>query len=333
MSTRKLIVKISYGLIAGLVLVLIGLLIYQPRLVRQVSDNEQQDPSAMSISGSNAQEAKNLPQTTPPVEDDKEQLSSEVDTLRYQLEAAEEELDMAREDLANERDEQLGDNSDLFAIEKKTQENQTLMNMRRRDEEYFINEDYGALFERLGLSDEKIQGFKSLLVDYEMQRMENRLIITDPSLAEEVKKEKLLLLSEAQNAELGKQLRDLLGSENYEAYNAYQERMTERAFITNFINYPNTDLLSLSDEKEQALIDSMYEARKEVEAEHGIDSSDIMQTLGIMNQNPEEEMDRQFEIYDRYIESARGVLSESQARQFETRINEEKEMRQVNRSL
>jgi hypothetical protein len=327
MDIRKLIVKISYGLIATLVIVLVGLLVYQQKLIQQMSDGNGQSPPVAAIPDS---PPKTSTTQSPPPEDggSTEQLASEIDALKYHLEATEEELDMAREDLANERDKETEKASDLITMQKKMLENPSAKKMMRSTFENTLGETYGALFKELGLSDEKIQSFKTLLADYQMQTMEVSLDLMDQSLPEDERK-KIMALLEDQKAELENQVSDLIGAKNYEIYDAYQERLTERQFAAAFFDSFGTDN-GLSEEKEQELIDTMYAARKEVEAEYGIDSSDISQTFGDGDLDATEMMAQQMErmnsIFDRYIESARGVLSESQAKQFTAKMKEQQEL-------
>jgi hypothetical protein len=249
---------------------------------------------------------------------------SELENLGYQLDAAEEELDMALKDLANNRG---FDIQDVIAMEKEIKENPTLMNMRRRDGEHFLNQTHGALFERLGLPDEKLHALKALLVDFQMQKNDMSIRLDDQYLPKEKKKEIWQQLEDQRN-EFERQAKDLLGAENYEAYVAYDESLSERFIVDGPVNSLSADL-GLSDEKERELIDAMYEARKKVDTEYNTDSSDG--PSGSVSQDSEKLKDRMIERFDGYIESAKRVLSESQAEEFETRMNEQKEMIKMNR--
>lgn len=327
MANRKFIAKMAYGFIALLIVAVVVILVYQQRLIRQIADNEQQAPQVAVIPDPNT-----LPdirtQPFPVAEGGREQLSATVDDLRYQLEASEEELDMAREDLAREQSRP-GNISNIVAMDKEMRENPSVRAMERRIQENGIAENYRAFFERLGLSDEKKQAFITLLVDYEMQKDDVSMDLMDQSLPEEKRNEMVQLL-EDRKAEFEKQASALLGPGNYEEYNAYKQRGTERLFVHGQISPLSADL-GLSDEKELELIDAMYEARMEVEAEYGLDRPIVVGAISLNASG--EEMDRQLEIYEGYIESARGVLSESQAGQFEARINEMKERQKVVRSF
>ena len=329
MENRKLIVKISCGLIAILIIVLVVLLVYQQRLIRQMSDNGQLTSPTETVSDSGARSGDEI-QTAPVPGGDSDQLvkqlEGKIDSLEYHLEASEEELDMALEDLANARSGPPEDISEIMAERKKMLENPAVRKMERRMRENMIIENYGALFERLGLPDDKLKDFLALIVDNQIQMEEMSLDLMDQSLSEEERMEKMQQIGDQQNAELEEQVNDLLGAENYEKYDAYKRRLSERFVVTQFIN-PVGGNGGLSDEKEQELIDAMYEARKEVEAEYGTDSSDSPRLgIGVSVNNPEEDRDRQLAIYDRYVESARGVLSESQAEQFADTIKGMQEM-------
>jgi len=309
MDSRKLIVRISYGLNALLIVTIVGLLVYyQYRPIRQMSDTNQKVPLSAAISDSNTLAETNT-QTAPIAEGGVGQLEAKVETLRYQLEAAEEELEMTREDLANKKgmDEEL---QDMIAMEKKMWENPVEMNRRRRMMENVITKEYGALFEKLGLPDEKLQDFRILLVDNYMQEEKLPFLYMDQSLQEQL---------ENQKTNLEEQARELLGAENYEIYYTYNEQFYERLMLFNEFD-PLGASLGLSVEKEQALIDAMHEARKKVFAEYSIDTTGVKNL--IWPEDLVESMNMRLDVYNSYIESGRRVLSGSQAEQFEARMSE-----------
>jgi hypothetical protein len=276
-----------------------------------MSDNDQQMPPVATISNSNTL-TENSAQTIPMTEDGVKQLTAKVEDLRYQLKASEEELDMALEDLANIKgvDEE---RQEFVEMERKAWENPAVMNRMRRERENLLNKNYGDLFRRLGLPDEKLQELKSLMVDTQLQGWQNAVNGSDPSLTDEDRKE-LQQQAEDQQVEYEKQMGELLGAENYEIYNAYEERSQERFILTNEMQRLSADL-GLSEEKEHELIDAMYEARKAVDVEYGINIAGA--TPGSV-----ERMNQSLDTFNGYIESGRRVLSGSQAEQFETRMNE-----------
>lgn len=329
MNTRKHIVKISYGFIAALMIVLVGFLIYRQRQIRQMSQNEGQAPDREQAPLAAVTQGPLDTQISPEAMGGAEQLAAEADTLRYQLEASEEELDMAREDLAKAEGQGI-DTNKIIAMNKKMQENSTLRNMMRRDMANTIGQRYGALFEKLGLSNEKIEAFKTLMVDYQMQDEEVSMGLMEQSLSEEERKEIMQQIGDL-DARFDKQVEDLLGTQDYGAYEAYEERTRERSYVSGAFESLSADL-GLSDEKEEALIDAMYEARKGVETGFESDPKYVSETGGL-DLNPGNVVEWRKAILDGYIESARSVLSESQAEEFETRINEEKEMMKMSGKL
>jgi hypothetical protein len=231
---------------------------------------------------------------------------------------------MAREDLVNKRG---FDVQEIIAIEEKMKASPALMNMRRRESENMLNQTHGALFKRLGLPDEKLQALKTMMVDLKMQGDDVSIRLDDQLLSVEEKKEIRQQLEE-QRAEFERQAKELLGKENYEAYASYDDRLSERFIVDGPFNPLSADL-GLSDEKEQELIDAMYEARKRVDAEYRTQSSEG--DVGSLSYNAEEVKNRMLKRFDGYIESAENVLSQSQAEQFATRMNEQKEMIKMNR--
>jgi hypothetical protein len=325
MNTRNVLVKIAYGIIAALVIVLVGLLIYQQHLIRQMADEKTSASSTVGVTAENGNPNDINASLKGSVPSGKGVPAPEVDELIYQLESTEEELEMTRSDLADEMDKQAEKSSEFIAMQKKMLENPATRKLIRTNFENAMDTTYGDLFETLGLSDEKIQELKGLFADHQMEAMETAFDMMGQSLSEEEKKETATML-EAQNSEFEDQVKDLLGSEDYEVYEAYHDRLAERQYTTTF-----TDSLSddegLTAQQEEELIEAMYQARKEVEAEYNI-GSEVEEIA-----DPTAAMDKQLEHMDRlfesYTESARSVLSESQALQFETKMKEQQEMMKV----
>lgn len=309
MNNRKLIVKIAYVLDAGLIIILVGLTIYQQRLIRKMSDINKQMAQTAAISDSNTIIENNIAKGI------MGNLAVEEQELRFQLEASDEELEMTRQDLANlkgvEKFQELAE--EALQKLKRERENPTLMKMEKDMTEDYIVSDYGPLFEKLGLTDEEMQDLIALMVDFTMEM--NLLDLSlDASFQEE---DKIKISQKIENQKTGfkKQVSELIGAEKYMKYDAYKKRYQERVLITaTFAD------LGLSDEKEQELINAMYEMRNMVDVEYGIDQEGIKNVTPIVD-----EMNYDIERYDSYIESGRRVLSGTQAEQFETRMNEMKE--------
>lgn len=322
MNTRNVIVKIAFGAIATLVIVLVGLLIYQQRLIKQMAGRETPAPSATEASADPAGiQAETAPERAA-VSAGPEHPESEIEALQYHLDQTEEELEMAREDLANELDKQEETTSNFVEMQRKALENPTTRKVIRSSIETAMDATYGALFQELGLSEGEVQAFKALLSDHQMAAMETTFDMMGEELSMEEKLEAAHTL-EARNAEFEGQVSDLLGSEKFQVYENYQERLAERQYAATFTESLGEDG-GLTEAQEKELVEALYQARKKIETEYGTES-EVEEML-----DPTGAMDRQLEqmgrLFESYTESARDVLSESQAQQFEAQMSDQQEM-------
>lgn len=304
MNARKLVVIISYALNVVLIFGIVGILIYHQRSMQNILNKEGKDSSAIVTSGTGVLGVNNT-QDSKINEGGVEQLEVKVETLRYQLEAAEEELDMAREDMAGYLSRPVEEWKEVIALEKKRRENSVLMEAERRRIKNNIVNIKQELFELLDLPDEKLQNFISLMVDNEME-IDFLLTCLGSDAPSKEDREMYGQQYEDQQAEYKKQVAELLGKDNYEIYNTYEDMSLEISCVNGFVN--------LSNEKAQELIDAMYKARKDVEAKYpGFDAHNYDQKEGLI------------EVADAYIECARRILPESELVEFEAVMNEQKE--------
>ena len=331
METRKLVVKISYVLIALLVVALIALSLYQQHLIRQMTGVQEAATSTEAEPNADAgaqikNESKTKSKTAAPAfSNDGTPLANEVDGLRYQLDAAEEELDMAREDLSTELDRQAEQARNQLALTKKMLQDPAMKKMIRTTMKSTLDTIYGSLFSMLELSDEKLEEFKELLTDQQMWAVEIAQQVLGQAPSEEEQAEMKQRL-ENQTSEYDDQLQELLGSVDFETYDAYRERIMERQYTTSFFESlgPNE---ALTEAQQQEVIDAMYQARKEVEADYGIDSQDMQTAFD--ETEMESRLERMSRTFERYADSVRGTLTEIQMQQFQSQLKQQQEMMEM----
>lgn len=321
---RKLIVKIAYGLIAVLVLVLVVLTIYQQRLIRQMDSTQEASPLAedKAIVDTGAQKqgvARIESEAKLPAADTS---ASELDTLKYQLESSEEELDLAREDLSNEIEKQAEAARNQIDLTKKMLQNPTAKKMLRSNIKSAFDSQYRDLFVALGLSEEKQEAFKELLAEQQMQTLDIGMEMLDQSLTEEQKKENAAQL-ENLKTDFDNQAIDILGSNNFETYDTYRESLAERQYASSFSQSLGTDD-GISEAQKQNLIDAMYDARKEVDAEYGSDNENVQTSFNEIE--TEKQIERLNLTFERYAASADGILTDSQTEKFQDQLDQQKEM-------
>jgi hypothetical protein len=108
MKTQKVLLKTAYCLVGLSILVLIGLSIFQHQQIKKLSENAVPDTITKDESTGDPMSApvemvqKSVAKSTGPVSKEKESYTGEINELEYQLDAAEEELDMTNEQLSDE---------------------------------------------------------------------------------------------------------------------------------------------------------------------------------------------------------------------------------------
>lgn len=328
MKPRRVIQKIAITLIVLSVVVLVGLTIYQRQQIKKLStdgtpgvalnDSAAKESSSASIADSRQRavaSAKNKPGAGRDTED-----------LQYQLDSAEEELNMAQEDLSEELDKKAELRNSMIELQRQQLQNPATRNLIRNTMKTSFQNTYGPLFGKLALSDEKQEAFLELLADQQMETMDLYTQIYDTSLSGEERK----ALEEQNEALIAKNdavIADFLGSGNSEIYLDYKEKLQERQTLAPFLDTLGAED-KLTESQQEALIDAMYEGRKAAEEELPFEKRMLSPTD--LN---EEEMARVLEVYNgrnaAYLKSADAVLTESQAEQFKIYLEQQRQMQEA----
>ena len=316
METRKVIYKIAYVLVGLSVAVLIGFGIYQHLLIKKISANAGTKTSMEKATGKTTETG--AVKISPPAGKEQERTADEVKELSYQLSAAEEELDMAQQDLSTEAQKQAEFAKNAMALQKKLLQDPTSRKMIQTQIKATLDIMYGPLFAKLDLTAEKLDEFKAMLADQQMATVDMSMDMLDASQSEEKQKEIRRRL-ENQKIKSDEKLKALLGEDNFETYRTYQDRLPERTIVSGFTDSLGPDE-KLTADQEEIIIDTMRGARKNVAAEMGVDPDKMQTSLS------EEALAKQLEISNRtnaqYLESVSGILSTSQIQQLENYLNE-----------
>jgi hypothetical protein len=259
---------------------------------------------------------------TPSVVGEKRDHSDELESLNYQLEAAEEEVDLALSELADEREKQAEFAENAKNLQKKMMQDPAMKAMMQSSMKAAMDINYGPLYEMLGLPEEQLGEFKELLFEQQMAALDIGQEILGGSPSEE-EKAKVQQLMEAYKTEYDEKMSAFLGAENFDTFEAYQERLMERQTVTPFFDSLNPDE-KLTEAQQQVIIEAMYEKRKTVEAEYGIDPDNL--EVAFNEAVSEASIERLNQTFNGYVESVQDTLSESQAQQFEAYIQTRREM-------
>jgi len=328
MDTKKIFKYVAVGLIGLLIAALIVLNIYQHQQIKKISQKgnletpaESTSTSPMTSDKENTVQKKTAKSATL-VSNDKTSVGKDGDDLNYQLDAAEEELDMVNNKLSSEEKKKAEIKKAQLELQKRSVKDPSFKKYMRSS----LDIQYGDLFKRLNLSPEKLEKFKDLLVD---EIADQQSIYVDMQLGNEAPtKEQQAELSkryEALNKEYEAKKNELLGKNDFQTYQAYTERMGERYYVTGFMDSLGSNE-KLSETQKNNMIEAMYNESKNILSQFKPDES----AESSSNMYDEKWITRMMETQDRrgeaYLKASQSLLSASQAEQFKAYIKRQRDM-------
>lgn len=323
MKPHKVILKIAYSVVGLSVVALIALTVYQQQQIRRMSKTESPAASA-NIPPAEVQENATVEKTT------LRNANPDIDELKYHLDAAEEELDMAHEELASELDRKAEFTKNRIALQRQMLQDPTTKKLLRSASASALDIPYAALFKKLALSPEKQDAFKELLVDLQLDSTDLSMEMLDMSISEEKRAEIRQRLETLQN-ESDENIRELLGTDNNEKYLTFKERLSESTLVTAFLGSLGPDE-KLTDTQQQAFVDSMYEERKKVQSALPRDNkilspADINETLIART------METTDQTFLGYTQVAGAYLSSSQVDQFDNFLDQRRNLTEMSLNM
>ena len=292
--------------LAGLIsLTSIGFNIFQYMENNKLSDNLASMKSAQEESAGDRLDA-----LVKAVED-KTQLTGKnpdmknIRELEYQLDATEEELDMAHNQLAEELNRQ----EEEKRAERESQKN--VLKMR-------LDKDYQPLFKRLDLSPDKLEDFKDIITDWELANQERYELIDRARTDEE--KEEVYRLRQENRDKYNRELIALMGETKFKIYDDYKSRRSERSELKAFMSTMPADE-SIDESRMADIVDEMYKARKSVENKSGTGG-----LIAFPAERDKKSMIRRvenlIEVYNRYEEVIGDTLPPAQAELYRAYVSE-----------
>ncbi len=235
-----------------------------------------------------------------------------IDKLVSNLNAAEEELNIASKKLSEEltqkaefrkADDKLGKSR----IVKKTQV-ETLKS---------ILNSYDPLKEKLDMSKEEFDAFKGILAE-RMDEIQDTILPNINAASDEEKADMNMKRTEINNRYWEK-INNFLGEEKSRIYLSYQQREPERSSINALMEMVPPES-RISEEKTESLIDSMYDARKAIYDEMGPDIN-IYSSSELTEESIIHEMEKTNRVHDKYLEASRSILPAEQVELYEAYLN------------
>ena len=235
--------------------------------------------------------------------------SEKVKQLESDLESAEQEIEIAYDELSDElakKQEYKDAQKQLSKLFTSTSDSNKSM---RETATRRAADDYDPLFKKLDITEDDFQKLKDLIV-------KNTLATTFMASSEEglTKEEKLKASQERfeKAMKIDDSITELLGQKNYEVYQNYKNSITERRELNNFLETLPPDN-RLSEDQEDRLIQKMYEERMAFYLNNQPDPKML---------DNREEMDKFFmearkNTNNKYLEASRNIFSPAQVEKYE----------------
>lgn len=330
MKIQKLILKTAYCLAGLLFIASIGVNISQYQQFKKLSnkpvpgETTKHEPTGQTMSAPVEMVQKSEIKSTTPASKEKNSNPGEINELEYQLDATEEELDMTNEQLDDElsKKAEYKKTRDQLAKNMSSLSNPVNKKMIIDSLTPIIGNDYDPLFKKLNISKEKFDEFKGMLVEQRLEEQNLGASMVGASSAEE--EEKLSQQGMEIEEKFKNRISELLGEEKNELYKTYESRLQERRSLREFMETQSPDN-RINEEQTEALIDSMYEARKAVYDEMG-PGPKINSASDLTEETLSQVMEISARANEKYVEVSRGIMKPEQVKQYKAFLKQKQEM-------
>lgn len=206
-----------------------------------------------------------------------------------------------------------GMNTNFFGAIANMMKNPQMKEMMRAQQKLVVDQMYASLPRYLSLTAETKEKLQALLVERQQALAETGLAMMNGSEGE---RKKAAEESKAAKAEYDQAIKELLGEQDYEVFELYEESVPEQTHVTMFKNSLTGDE-SLSEEQENGLVAAMYQARKDLPNDSLLNQQNKSPDPERLSEEGVAEALKQMErLQQRYAEGAAGILSAAQLEKF-----------------
>ena len=246
--------------------------------------------------------------------------------LEHHLSTVEKKLDRTTKELSKELSQKAEFKRAYEQYQKNMSSNPVWQKSMRDSIMQSMLKQYNPLFIKLNMSKEEFEKLQSIHADRIMEIQDivlpNMLTATDEEKAEMNHK----------RMEINNKYKDIvnefLGEENSKIYVSYVMKLSERTSINYFMETVPAEN-RISDEQLDALIDSMYTARKTIYDEMGPDL-DFNSSSNLTEENIARQIEKERLVYEKYIEACSEILPEDQTEQFKRHLERNLNMSESN---
>lgn len=339
MERTRIIKKTAIGLLFLFIIALTCLGIYQYQRIKGISQGTTDVASySDEVNQIKNQDKETAPESSTvqspvPASEEGTTAGNEIDDLRYQLTAAEEELaevnDLIAEEEARKAEEEKAIQERLnkaMEYQKRYVETPEYKEMQLKS----LDRSYSGLIKRLNLTPEKKEMFLGMIIDKgtEMNSIYQEFSAAGKGQTPEKLKEltdERLGRSNSLNQEYKEKMVDLIGEDGYETYQVFGNSVNERYLVEAFVNLLDSDE-ALTEDQKWDLTEAMYKGTRDLKyASSAYDP----------NATQEERIARNLEYTSRthegYLQAAGDILSASQYEKMDAYLKSQRD--QLERNL
>ena len=233
MKNKKVFLKTIYCLAVLLLIASIGFNVFQYQRNKRFLDKQSSvkitEKESISEASSDSEAAPvRLVQKSTTLVSENTSNTSEIDELEHELDVVEEEIGDVNEELYDELVKKEAFRNAANQLQKNILENPAFKESIRNSLIQNIDRDYALLYERLDLSPDELDAFKSIVADWREANVERAALINTASSPEE-KEEAYRQRQEARD-KYNNEFIDLMGEEKFRIYDDFKNRNSERSF-------------------------------------------------------------------------------------------------------
>lgn len=188
-----------------------------------------------------------------------------------------------------------------------------------------IAKQYSDLFKQLNLTPEQTDALKTLLQNKQLASANSGMSLLDDSL-DDSQRASLAAQIKSQNDDIENQIKQLLGDDNYQAYQAYNKTISARTTVNQFMDQVAGTPNALSTDQQQQLIQAMTQANNNYQwtsalnqpKANGPAQSDPMAQLALLTEDNINQAATETEHFDQnFLTTAQQILTPQQAAAFQ----------------
>ena len=191
-----------------------------------------------------------------------------------------------------------------------------------------IDKNYARFFSSLGLSPEQTASLKDLIIKKSLVDAQMGISMMCGNQDQDARMQ-LLDQANTEKEGINAEIKQMLGAESYQNFQAYEKSQPERMSVGMFKDAQASGPTALSPDQEENLIQALSEERQNFK--FSTDLYDQSRVARELSENFSEDKLKQFQqeraqLDEKYLERARAILSQEQMPQFEKFLSSQSQL-------